>query len=269
MSVNTGGVLPTEWSESFIDSDSKSKCVYAARRSKGKFVSNYVDLIIATMMVLILPISLRFIEQSVGAAFPLLLYYGCCIFLVYDRKKTFDYRMPKMDDRRWIYFVFILSLILVMVQLILVFDIVIPSNDKGWQWTLCIWCPINSSLEQLLWIYIFDAFYWFDIDGTFPQYRESRHLQWIFRGLGWIMCLAFVGMINVLFWMEFGIEFDHNRTAEYAIFLSIKFITIFGYVLLFQMTESMLPLLVLHLLTDCVSVISARYSIVPSLWNSS
>ena len=270
MSINaSGNVLHAEWSESFIDSRDQSQSVYYSRRSQEKFVSNIVDIIIATMMVVVLPISLMFLEQGIGAGLPLLIYYGCCIFVVKDRKGSFDYVMPKVRSRRWIYFVFIPLLILVVVQQIIVFDIVIPSGGGGWGYTLCLWCPINASLEQLLWIYIFDAFYWFDIEGTIPKYKDSQCIKWMFRALGWIMCLGFVGMIHALFWTEFLMEFDHDKSPEYPIFLAIQFVTIIGYVVLFQLTESMMPLLILHLLTDCIAVIAARYSIVPFLWISS
>merc|ERR1711974_55741 len=106
-------------------------------------------------------------------------------------------------------------------------------------------CPINASLEQLLWIYIFDAFYWFDIEGNCSKHKDSQCLKWIFRGLGWIMSLAFVGMIHALFWTEFMMDFGSDRNLEYAVFLGIQFIIIFGYIILFQLTESMFPLMIL------------------------
>ena len=232
------------------------------------FKSNYIDIIIATIITFALPISCRIIEQNIGALIPLLIYYSCCIFVVRFRRGTFNYNIPKNNKYFWIYTIFIPLLILIAAQQIIVYDIVIisqSSNNNPYQWlyTLFIWCPINASLEQLLWVYIYDAFACIDIK---HKYKSSNLFEYIFIILGLIMSLAFVGMIHALFWTNFLMKFDENKTPWYQLFLSIKFMTIFGYIVIFKISGSILPLFVLHIITDCNSVIAARYSILPHLW---
>ena len=78
-----------------------------------QFQSNYIDVIIATMITFILPISCMLIEQRLGALIPLLMYYGCCILIVRLRRGSFTYKIPNHNRYYWIYLIFIPLLIIV------------------------------------------------------------------------------------------------------------------------------------------------------------
>merc|ERR1712228_40988 len=158
-------------------------------------------------------------------------------------------------------------LIIVILQQIIVYHIVIVSdddnnhNDNEWLITLFAWCPINATLEQLLWLYLYDAFACFDVSNKY----KSKLIEYGLIFLGSLMSLAFVGMIHALFWTNFLMEFDENARPFYSIFLASKFLIIFGYMIVFKMSNSMFPVFVLHIITDCNSVIAAKYNILPFL----
>ena len=236
----------------------------AKSEDENQFKANYIDVIIATLIALGLPISCRLIQQEIGALIPLLMYYGCCIFIVRIRRGTFTYNIPKNNKYYWICSLFIPLLIIVAAQQVIVYNIVIVSEHHGYDWlgTLLIWCPLNASLEQLLWMYIYDAFACIYIE----RFNESKLVKYTLNIIGLIMSLAFVGMIHALFWTNFLMEFDQNQSPWYQIFLGIKFLTIFGYIVIFKITDSATPLFLLHIITDANSVIAAKYSILPFLW---
>lgn len=155
----------------------------------NEFQATYMDVIIATIITLLLPISCRLTEQNIGALIPLLMYYSCCIFVVRIRRKTFNYTIPKHNKYYWIYTMFIPLLIIIILQHIIVYNIVIIPNTSvhnEWLGTLFIWCPLNASLEQLLWVYIYDAFACIHVTNRNAKYVYMLHV------LGAIMSLAFV-----------------------------------------------------------------------------
>lgn len=230
-----------------------------------EFKANYIDTIIATLITFLLPISCRLIQQNIGALLPLIMYYSCCVFVVRLRRGTFNYSIPSHNGYYWMYTMFLPLLIIVILQQVIAYNIVIISKPNGYEWliTLFIWCPLNATLEQLLWLYLYDAFALLDVSEKY----KTRLVEYGLMTLGAVMSLAFVGMIHALFWTNFLMEFDENAQPWYLIFLASKFLVIFGYMLLFKVTNSMLPVFMLHIITDCNSVIAAKYSILPFLLN--
>ncbi|MDW5562127.1 MAG: hypothetical protein SA339_02790 [Methanomassiliicoccus sp.] len=122
--------------------------------------------------------------------------------------------------------------------------------------SLALWVPINALSEQLLWVYIFEAF-------------QTRWKKGVGRVAGTVvgvlMTIIFVGLIHALFWGEFLPGFRSVFPLS-QIFLSAQFVMTVGYLLLFQRTRSMVPLFLLHIIADAALVLGAAYSIVPDLW---
>jgi hypothetical protein len=135
---------------------------------------------------------------------------------------------------------------------------IVPRNDDimGVALTLLIWVPVNALAEQLLWVYIFDAFEtrWTD--------RRKRFVGGL---IGIFLTLMFVGFIHAIFWGEFLPSFE--SVAPWSqIFFASQFVLTIGYLLLYRRTGSMLPIFLIHIIADATLVLAAMYSMIPDLW---
>ncbi|MFO8017229.1 MAG: CPBP family glutamic-type intramembrane protease [Promethearchaeia archaeon] len=119
------------------------------------------------------------------------------------------------------------------------------------------WAPINAFMEQILWIYLFEAF-------ANQEYSGAK--KNFLRIVGLVMSLIFVGMIHALFWDKFLMQFGQT-SPYYEIFFISQFIIVLGYIFLYEKTKSMLPLFFIHIITDITAVIGSNYSIIPYLFN--
>lgn len=220
-----------------------------------KFRATNLDLLIALVATFFLPVACLFLLTNTGALLPLLLYYGVfCFGVVRWRKRSLDYARP-------VAWVLPLFLVLLAVQLISQVGgvlTVVPRNDDllGVTLTLLIWVPVNALAEQLLWMYIFDAF----------ETRWTERRKRLAGGLiGIFMTLIFVGFIHALFWGEFLPSFE-NVAPWSQIFFASQFILTIGYLFLYRRTGSMLPIFLIHIIADATLVLGAMYSMVPDLW---
>ena len=135
---------------------------------------------------------------------------------------------------------------------------IIPSDDPwdGVLLTLLVWVPLNAAMEQLLWVYIFDAF---------ETRWTERRARFIGGLVGMFLSIVFVGIIHVLFWAEFLPSFE-SVSPWSQIFLASQFIITPGYLLLYRRTGSMWPLFLIHIVSDATLVLSGTSSIWPYLW---
>ena len=263
-----------------------------------KFKPSYIDTSIATIITLSIPIFFKFLYETLdGAGVPLLIYYlVLCLFIPQWRRGAyndtfyfnyFDYKLAVLEQRHkrlfWIIFAILVSFECIKVfftaQIIIV--------DENWNkidfyLTVFIWCPINSFCEQISWMYILDAF-WnrsyytgvntgsSDMEMNINSGDSSKNAAtsmdkkiiyaWGHVGLGLTMCLIFVGTIHVFFWTQFLMEFDKSESTLYSIFFAFKIISIVGYVILWKLGHSMIPLFALHIMSDVSSVVAAKYGI--------
>jgi predicted Abi (CAAX) family protease len=111
-------------------------------------------------------------------------------------------------------------------------------------------------MEQLLWVYIFDAFE--------TRWTERRK-RFIGGVIGMLMAVIFVGLIHVMFWSKFLPSFE-SITPWSQIFLIAQFLITPGYLLLYRRTGSMWPVFAIHIIADAVLVLGAMYSIWPAFW---
>jgi hypothetical protein len=186
---------------------------------------------------------------------PLILYYGVfCVAIVLWRKKSLDYVRPVS----WSFKLFVGLLALQLFVQTIAYLTIIPVNDprEGVLLTLLIWVPINAAMEQLLWVYIFDAFE--------TRWTERRK-RFIGGVIGMLMAVIFVGLIHVMFWSKFLPSFE-SITPWSQIFLIAQFLITPGYLLLYRRTGSMWPVFAIHIIADAVLVLGAMYSIWPALW---
>ena len=202
-----------------------------------------------------LPILCGKLYESTGALLPLVIYYGVfCYGIVKWRKGTLDYRWPEK-------LISPLFIGLFIIQLLIFYSVsklIIPVegfSQGGFILTLIIWTPLNAFAEQLLWIYVYDAF---------AHRFETRALKTVFSGLGILFYLGMIALIHILFWTKFLMGFRH--TAPYwQLFMGLQYPLTIGYLVIYKRTKSMYPIALLHLFQDVTGVLVAGYSIIPYL----
>jgi hypothetical protein len=225
------------------------------RVARLKFRSTNLDLALALVATFLLPVACMVLLDWSGALLPLVLYYVVfCFALVYWRKGSLEYFKP--ISWVWPLFLFLLA-IQVLTQVAGALTI-IPTDDEmvGVVLTLLLWVPLNALAEQLLWVYIFDAF------ETRWTERRKRFIGGI---VGILLTLVFVGMIHALFWGSFLPSFESVAPWSY-IFFATQFIITPGYLFLYRRSGSMWPIFALHIIADATLVIAAQYSIISDLW---
>lgn len=220
------------------------------------FKSTNLDMFLAAVTTVGLPFLCSKLYDLIGALLPILIYYLVfCVGLVKWRKGTLDYRFPEN-------FVSILFVILMILQITLFLvsnKIVIPLKEFsliGFLLTLFIWCPINGFMEQLLWIYIYDAF---------ANRFEKKGLKIVFSGLGLVFYWAFIALIHIFFWIKFLMKFG-NIPTYFAIFMALQYPITIGYLMIYRKTKSMWPIAILHVFQDIGGVLLSKYSILPYLF---
>lgn len=228
----------------------------SSERSRGgEFRATNLDLAIALVATFLLPMACWLLLRWTGALVPLVLYYGVfCVGVVLWRKGSLQYVRP----RTWALPLFLFLLAFQLLAQTCAALTVVPVNDllPGVVATSLLWVPVNALSEQLLWVYIFEAF----------QTRwDGRIGRTVGTVVGILMTLIFVGLIHALFWGEFlpGFESVFPLTQ---IFFASQFVMTVGYLFLYQRTRSMVPLFLLHIIADATLVLAAMYSIVPDLW---
>ncbi len=213
------------------------------------------DLLIALVATFLLPVACYILLTNTGALLPLLLYYGVfCVGVVLWRKGSLDYGRPVA----WALPLFLMLLAVQLIGQVGGVLTIVPRNDDllGVALTLLIWVPVNALAEQLLWVYIFDAF----------ETRWTERRKRFAGGLiGILLTLMFVGLIHALFWGEFLPSFE-NVAPWSQIFFATQFILTIGYLLLYRRTGSMRPIFLIHIIADATLVLGAMYSMVPDLW---
>jgi hypothetical protein len=222
-----------------------------------RFQSTNIDIIIALVATFLLPLACSALLDMNGALLPLALYYGVfCVLVVYWRKGSLEYVRPLA----WVPVLFFLLLavqLLAQLSGAMTIEPARSTDQLGIALTLVIWAPLNALMEQLLWIYIFDAF---------ANRTSSKKAGLVLAGVGILMTLTFVGMIHALFWGRFLPSYA-TMMPWTAIFFASQFIMTIGYIVLYRKTGSMWLIFPLHLIADAALVIFGQYSILPDLWH--
>jgi hypothetical protein len=185
----------------------------------------------------------------------MVIYYGVfCFGVVKWRKGTLDYRWPEK-------LISPLFIGLLIIQLLIFYSVsktmirVEEFSLNGFILTLIIWATVNAFAEQLLWIYIYDAF---------ANRFEGKNLKIVFSGLGILFYWGFIALIHILFWAKFLMEF-HPVTPYWQIFMVLQYPLTIGYLMIYRKTKSMYPIALLHLFQDITGLLLAGYSIGPYL----
>jgi hypothetical protein len=220
-----------------------------------EFRATNFDCLLAFVIAFGLPVSCGLLYPLTGALVPLALYYGlCCVGVVKWRRGTLEYRRPKT----WAFPIFMTMIAMQLIQQIIGLVLVqpVPSPDAvGVLVSLIVWAPLNALMEQLSWIYCYDAF---------ASRFTKRNQRIIGNIVGLVLMLSLVGLIHVLFWAQFTPAYSAT-SSFFLVFMILQFATTGLYIVLYRKARSMIPLALVHIISDVGLVLVPGFSILPYL----
>lgn len=208
------------------------------------------DLTISTIIAIVFPLFAGYLYEETGALLPMIFYYGLAWGIVKWRRGSTGYFNT---SKKRIPISFLINVLLILLSLAFAYHARIINHEPnilGVIMTAIIWAPLNAASEQLLWIYIFEAW---DLRGG----RTNRII-------GLLLFSTFVGLIHVFFWVNFLHTINSKVIAGIiAVFLT----TLSGYVHIFVWRESnhMGYTFIPHLLLNLVPLFWTGYNIFPYL----
>ncbi len=228
-----------------------------AKVSGVDFKATNLDIVLAVAITAGLPFLCKGLYDLSGALLPILVYYGICWGVVKWRRGTVDYNFPEKLITPLFVFLFVLMMILIASAAYI--TPLTPEEETtfgGFAFTLLVWCTVNAFTEQLIWVYIYDAF---------ANRFEGKWTKILGHGLGLIFFWGFIGLIHVIFWTKFLLGME-PVSPYFQIFMFLQYPITIGYLVIYRKTRSMWPLAILHFLQDIGGVIAAKYSILPYLF---
>jgi hypothetical protein len=217
-----------------------------------------LDLILSSAIAIAFPFLASFLYAKTGALLPMLLYYGLAWGVVKWRRGSTGYFYKPIQN---IPLIFYINVAVILLALILAYlsRITIDQPDIiGILLTAVLWATINASSEQLLWIYIFEAW---DLSGTFSKNKHSKHLN---RAVGLILFTAFVGMIHVMFWVNFLHTVDSTQLVG-VFFVIITTVSGYLHLVVWRKSSQMVFTFIPHFMLNLIPLIWTGYSILPYL----
>jgi len=227
------------------------------------FQPTSLDLVLATLAALGLPIVAGFLFNATGALIPLTLYYGVfCWAIVKWRRGATGYELTKGKLRKqFAGYLSPLFAVLLMLQLLLVgFELVTSQQVSdfsllGFVLTLAIWPVLNAFSEQLIWIYTFD---------TYAEYFKEGPMRKAMIAVGGFMYVILISLIHILFWVLFLPE-GQSIFPFNVLFIPIQTAIAIGYIFLWRQSKSMWPLALIHVLINITAIALSGYSMLPFL----
>jgi hypothetical protein len=213
-----------------------------------------LDLILAAGIAIFLPFLAGFLYNRTGAFLPMLLYYGLAWGLVKLRRGTIGYRNA-FPARPPLTFYLNISVILGCLVCAWLSPIVNPSiQPLGMLLTALVWAPLNAATEQILWIYIFEAW------DLYP-----KKVDIVCRVIGLLLFSTFVGLIHTQFWVQF-LHTVQSGTLFGIIFIVLTSLSGFLHILVWRQSRQMVFTFIPHLLLNLVPIFWTNYSIIPYLF---
>jgi hypothetical protein len=220
---------------------------------KAQWCPKKLDLTLAVVITLLLPLLAGLLFGLTGALLPILLYYGLAWGIVKWRRGSTGYFNP-FPQRITPYFYVNLAVILSSLIFAYLARNQFPtSTSVGILITALIWAPLNAATEQLLWIYLFEAW------DLYPQKFRP-----IFRLIGLTLFAAFVGLIHTMFWAKF------LDTVNPKLFFGLAFILLttvsgFLHLIVWRKSNHMIFTFIPHFLLNLLPIFWTNYSILPHL----
>lgn len=212
-----------------------------------------LDLGMAAGVALLLPIVAGLLYGLTGALLPMLLYYGLAWGLVKWRRGSTGYFNP-WPPRITLFFYINVGVILGSLVCAYLARNTFPANNgMGVLLTALIWAPLNAATEQLLWIYIFEAW------DLYPA--KSR---WGVRLIGLILFAAFVGLIHTLYWARFLKTVEPGQLFG-VVFVLLTTVSGFLHLVVWRKSNQMILTFIPHFMLNLIPLFWTQYSILPYL----
>lgn len=212
-----------------------------------------LDLALAAGTALALPPLAGLLYSQTGALLPMLLYYGLAWGLVRWRRGATGYGNP-LPARPPATFFANLAVILAALVCARLSPIATPSSPPlGVALTALVWAPLNAATEQLLWIYIFEAW---------DLYPKKGGIA--FRAIGLALFLAFVGLIHTMFWVQF-LNTVESGTPLGTVFVILTSVSGFLHLVVWRQSRQMVFTFIPHLALNLVPLFWTGYSMLPYL----
>ncbi len=217
-----------------------------------------LDLYFSVLIALGLPPVAGSLYAKTGAFLPMLLYYGLAWVFVKWRRGSIGYGNP-MPARPPLAFYLNLALIAACLVFARLSPVVNPAiNPAGILLTALVWAPLNAASEQILWIYLYEAW------DLYPKPAGAAP-RIAYRALGLALFTAFVGLIHTVFWVKFLHTVDAG-TAFGILFVSLTSLSGFLHIIVWRKSRQMIFTFIPHLLLNLVPIAWTHYSISPYLF---
>ncbi|MBW6475031.1 MAG: hypothetical protein K0B14_18030 [Anaerolineaceae bacterium] len=220
----------------------------------AKWQPKKLDLGLSALIAFLLPIIAGQLYGLTGALIPMLLYYGLAWGLVKWRRRSTGYFNP-FPKRITIFFYINVGIIISSLICAYLARNTFPgSNLTGIMFTALVWAPMNAASEQLLWIYIFEAW------DLFPTKQNLGY-----RLVGLILFSAFVGMIHTMYWAKFLTTVDEKLVFG-VLFILLTSVSGFLHLVVWRKSNHMIFTFIPHFLLNLIPIFWTGYSILPFLF---
>ncbi len=184
----------------------------------------------------------------------MILYYGLAWGLVKCRRGSTGYFKPLPKKITGFFYLNVGVILISLVCAYLARNTFQGSNLTGIILTALIWAPLNAASEQLLWIYIFEAW------DLFPSKPKTGN-----RLVGLILFSAFVGMIHTMYWAKFLTTVDSHQVFG-VIFVILTSVSGFLHLVVWRKSNHMIFTFIPHFLLNLIPIFWTGYSILPYLF---
>jgi len=220
----------------------------------AKWQPRKLDLGLAALIALLLPVVAGFLFRLTGAFLPMLLYYGLAWSLVKWRRETTGYFNPFPTQVTAFFYINVGVILSSLMCAYLARNYFADSNLAGVLITALIWAPLNAATEQLLWIYLFEAW---------DLYPARSRLT--FRLIGLTIFTIFVGLIHTMFWAKFLDVVNPDQLFGVA-FILLTTVSGFLHLVVWRKSNQMILTFIPHFLLNLIPLFWTKYSILPYLF---
>ena len=219
-----------------------------------------LDLILSVLIAIGFPFIAQLLYFMTGALFPMLIYYGMAWGLSKWRRGSTGY-FGKFKDKPPIVFfvnlgVIVMSLVFAYSARIVVTNIIVI----GVVLTAIIWASINASSEQILWIFIFEAW------DLYPSRTKENKKNLLYPIIGLLLFTSFVGLIHVMFWVNF-LHIVDSQIIFGSIFILMTTVSGFLHLVVWRKSNQMVYTFIPHFILNLIPLFWTGYSIIPYLLN--
>lgn len=219
----------------------------------AKWQPKKLDLGLAAIIAILFPVLAGLLYGTTGALLPMLLYYALAWILIKWRRGFTGYFNPLIKKITGFFYLNVGVILISLVCAYLARNTFPGSNFAGIMLTALVWAPMNAASEQLLWIYIFEAW------DLFPA--KSKIL---FRVIGLLLFSSFVGMIHTLYWAKFLTTVDSHQVFG-IIFIILTSVSGFLHLVVWRKSNHMIFTFIPHFLLNLIPIFWTGYSIFPFL----